>query len=180
MKYYELDIPDLVVFENCLVTDERGFFYESFNQNTFTKLIKKDFNFVQDNISISKKNVLRGLHYQITAPQGKLVQVLNGEAFDVAVDLRKSSKTFGMWESVYLSDSNNRQFWIPEGFAHGFVTLSESVTFLYKTTDFYNKDGERQILWNDPFINIKWPITDPILSPKDSEAKLFLDSDLFD
>lgn len=151
--------------------DERGFFFESFNQAKFEAAIGRQVHFVQDNHSKSAKNVLRGLHYQIQQPQGKLVRVVQGEVFDVAVDIRKSSPTFGQWVGEILSANNKKQLWVPEGFAHGFVVLSESAEFLYKTTDYWAPEFERSIAWNDPQIAIEWPLSgEPSLSGKDKLA----------
>jgi dTDP-4-dehydrorhamnose 3,5-epimerase len=171
MKATPLAIPDVVLFEPRVFGDDRGFFYESFNQRQFDEAIGRPAKFVQDNHSRSVKNVLRGLHYQIKQPQGKLVRVAAGEVFDVAVDLRTSSPTFGKWVGEILSAENKRQLWVPEGFAHGFVVLSESAEFLYKTTDYYAPEFERSILWNDPAIGIRWPIDgEPQLSAKDTQG----------
>jgi dTDP-4-dehydrorhamnose 3,5-epimerase len=173
-------IPDLLVLEPKLFGDSRGFFMESFNAGAFQKLTGLNVNFVQDNHSRSGKNVLRGLHYQIQQPQGKLVRVVSGAVFDVAVDIRKSSPTFGQWFGVELSDTNHRQFWVPAGFAHGFVVLSDTADFLYKTTDYYAPAFERSVLWNDPEIGIQWPIRgEPQLSAKDLAGKLLNQAELF-
>ena len=173
-------IPELKIIEPRLFRDERGLFYESFNLSQFEDAVGYQVNFVQDNHSKSKKNVLRGLHYQIRQPQGKLIRVTNGEIFDVAVDVRKSSKTFGASVGVILSSENKKQFWIPEGFAHGFLTLSDEAEVLYKTTNYYSPEYERSILWNDPQIDINWPHKDsPILSTKDQQAKLFAEAEMF-
>jgi len=161
-------IPDLLVLEPRIFGDARSFFLESFNASTFHKATGLDVAFVQDNHSRSSKNVLRGLHYQIRQPQAKLIRVVRGAVFDVAVDIRKSSRTFGQWFGAELSETNHRQIWVPSGFAHGFVVLSDSADFLYKTTDYYAPAHERCILWNDPDIGIQWPIEDaPQLSAKD-------------
>ena len=161
--------------------DDRGFFYESFNQNKFEEAMGKKINFVQDNHSKSIKGVLRGLHYQLPPKaQGKLVRVTQGEVFDVAVDIRKSSPTFGQWVGEILSSDNKKQMWIPEGFAHGFLTLSDTAEFLYKTTDFYSKDHEQAIIWNDESIGIDWPSDKPSLSDKDLKAVLFNKALFFD
>ena len=166
-----LSIPEVVLLEPKVFGDERGFFFESYNKRTLESLLKRELNFVQDNHSLSAKNVLRGLHYQIKQPQGKLVRVIQGEVFDVAVDLRQSSKTFGLWVGEILSSANKRQLWVPEGCAHGFLVLSETAEFLYKTTDYYAPEHERVLLWNDPDIGINWPInTTPILAKKDAEG----------
>jgi dTDP-4-dehydrorhamnose 3,5-epimerase len=174
MKVTSLSIPDILLIEPEVFGDDRGFFFESFNQNKFEEAIGKKVNFVQDNHSKSLKGVLRGLHYQLTPmAQGKLVRVIQGEVFDVAVDLRKSSLTFGKWVGEVLSADNKKQIWIPEGFAHGFVTLSDTADFLYKTTNFYSKEYERTINWNDKTIGISWPIKDVSLSAKDELAQSF-------
>lgn len=180
MKVTSLAIPDVVLIEPKVFGDERGSFFESFNQARFEEVIGKQVQFVQDNHSCSVKNVLRGLHYQIQQPQGKLVRVVRGEVFDVAVDLRKSSKTFGQWVGEILSAENKRQLWIPEGFAHGFVVLSESAEFLYKTTDYYAPKHERCILWNDATLRIQWPEgIQPILSAKDGQGAPFIQAEAF-
>lgn len=153
-----LAIADVVLLEPKVFGDERGFFYESFNQQSFDAAIGRSVNFVQDNHSCSTRGVLRGLHYQVQQPQGKLVRVVAGEVFDVAVDLRKSSATYGQWVGELLSAENQRQMWVPEGFAHGFLVLSERAEFLYKTTDYYAPAHERCLLWNDPQIAIDWPL----------------------
>jgi dTDP-4-dehydrorhamnose 3,5-epimerase len=180
MKATPLAIPDVILIEPRVFDDERGFFFESFNQVQFEKAIGKPLQFVQDNHSRSVKNVLRGLHYQIQQPQGKLVRVVQGEVFDVAVDLRKSSPTFGQWVSEILSAENKRQLWIPEGFAHGFVVLSDTAEVLYKTTDYYVKVHERCILWNDAKLGIEWPASvQPSLSAKDTQGKAFAEAEAF-
>jgi len=180
MKATPLTIPDVILIEPKVFGDERGFFLESFNQAQFEQAIGKSVQFVQDNHSRSAKNVLRGLHYQIQQPQGKLVRVVQGEVFDVAVDLRKRSKTFGQWVGEILSAENKRQLWIPEGFAHGFVVLSYTAEFLYKTTDYYAPAHERCILWNDETLAIHWPAgIQPILSAKDAQGKAFVDAEVF-
>lgn len=180
MKATPLTIPDVILIEPKVFGDERGFFFESFNQAQFEQAIGKSVQFVQDNHSRSAKNVLRGLHYQIQQPQGKLVRVVQGEVFDVAVDLRRSSKTFGQWVGEILSAENKRQLWIPEGFAHGFVVLSDTAEFLYKTTDYYAPAHERCILWNDETLAIHWPAgIQPILSAKDAQGKAFVDAEVF-
>ena len=180
MKAIPLAIPDVVLIEPQVFGDERGFFFESFNQARFEEAIGRPVQFVQDNHSRSVKNVLRGLHYQIQQPQGKLVRVVQGEVFDVAVDLRKSSKTFGHWVAEILSADNKRQLWIPEGFAHGFVVLSDTAEFLYKTTDYYAPAHERCILWNDATLSIQWPDgIQPILSAKDAQGKAFTEAEVF-
>ena len=180
MKITPTSIPDVLIIEPKIFGDERGFFFESFNQAKFESAIGRQVNFVQDNHSKSVKNVLRGLHCQIQQPQGKLVRVVQGEVFDVAVDIRKSSPTFGKWVGEHLSAENKKQLWVPEGFAHGFVVLSESAEFLYKTTDYYAPEYERSIVWNDPAIAVKWPINgEPILSAKDQQAKTLATAEHF-
>ncbi len=179
MKATPLRIADVVLIEPKVFGDERGYFFESFNQAAFNQAIGYEVQFVQDNHSKSQKGVLRGLHYQIAPKaQGKLVRVVQGEVFDVAVDIRKDSPTFGQWVGEILSAENKRQLWIPEGFAHGFVTLSDTAEFLYKTTDYYAPEYEKGIAWNDPSINIEWPIIEELtLSPKDQNNKNLNDSD---
>ena len=173
-------IPDVLILEPKVFGDERGFFFESFNAKAFEQATGLRREFVQDNHSKSAKNVLRGLHYQIQNPQGKLVRVTQGEVFDVAVDLRKSSKNFGQWVGVHLSAENKKQLWVPEGFAHGFVVISETAEFLYKTTDYYAPEYERSLLWSDPALGIKWPIDgEPKLAAKDVAGKLLANADLF-
>lgn len=180
MKVVETDIPDVLIIEPKVFGDERGFFYESFNAAAFEAATGLKRSFVQDNHSKSQRGVLRGLHYQIQQPQGKLVRVVAGEVFDVAVDLRRSSPSFGRWVGVHLSAQNQRQLWIPEGFAHGFVVLSESAEFLYKTTDYYAPAHERSLLWNDPQIGIDWPFTEPPqLSQKDIDGQVLSEAELF-
>ncbi len=180
MKVTPLSIPDVLLIEPQVFGDDRGFFYESFNQNKFEEAVKQKINFVQDNHSKSVKGVLRGLHYQLPPKaQGKLVRVIQGEVFDVAVDLRQSSPTFGQWVGDVLSGDNKKQLWIPEGFAHGFLTLSDTAEFLYKTTDFYSKEHEEAIQWNDKTIGINWPIDKPSLSSKDEMAKHWNDATYF-
>lgn len=173
-------IPDVLILEPTVYGDDRGFFYESFNQKRFAELTGVTREFVQDNHSKSARGVLRGLHYQIQQPQGKLVRVTAGEVFDVAVDLRKSSPTFGKWVGVILSAANKRQLWVPEGFAHGFLVTSDHAEFLYKTTDYWAPEFERSILWNDPAIGIDWPIEgEPLLSGKDKIGMLLTNADVF-
>jgi dTDP-4-dehydrorhamnose 3,5-epimerase len=180
MKVSSLAIPEVLLIEPTVYGDERGFFFESFNQARFNEAIGVEVSFVQDNHSKSAKGVLRGLHYQIKQAQGKLVRVVEGEVFDVSVDLRRSSPTFGQWVGEILSAENRRQLYIPPGFAHGFVVLSETAQFLYKTTDFYSPQHERAIIWNDPTVNVAWPIeTAPTLSSKDGQAPLMKDAELF-
>ena len=180
MKVTPLNIPDVLLIEPQVFGDDRGFFYESFNQNKFEEAMGKKINFVQDNHSKSVKGVLRGLHYQLTPKaQGKLVRVIQGEVFDVAVDLRQSSPTFGKWVGEIISADNKKQLWIPEGFAHGFLTLSDTAEFLYKTTDFYSKDHECAIRWDDETIGIDWPVKKVSLSSKDEDAKFFNEASYF-
>ena len=180
MKVTPLNITDVLLIEPQVFGDDRGFFYESFNQNKFEEAMGKKINFVQDNHSKSIKGVLRGLHYQLTPKaQGKLVRVIQGEVFDVAVDLRQSSPTFGKWVGEIISADNKKQLWIPEGFAHGFLTLSDTAEFLYKTTDFYSKDHEEAIQWNDKTIGIDWPIKEVSLSSKDNAALSFKEAKYF-
>jgi dTDP-4-dehydrorhamnose 3,5-epimerase len=181
MKVTPLAIPDVMLIEPQVFGDDRGFFFESFNQNKFEEATGYKINFVQDNHSKSSKGVLRGLHYQLPPKaQGKLVRVIQGEVFDVAVDLRKSSPTFGKWVGEMLSADNNKQIWIPEGFAHGFLTLSESAEFLYKTTDYYAPEFERCIRWDDPSVGIDWTITtQPSLSGKDQLGKVLSEAEVF-
>ena len=172
MHSSKLDIPEVVLFEPKVFGDDRGFFYESFNNRVFQQATGLTESFVQDNHSRSEKNVLRGLHYQIQHPQGKLVRVVSGEVFDVAVDIRKSSPTFGRWVAARLSFENKKMLWVPAGFAHGFVVLSETAEFLYKTTDYWYPEHERCIQWNDPQLGIDWPIDgEPLLSGKDAAGK---------
>lgn len=174
-------IQDLLIIEPKVFGDERGFFYESFNKKTFEETTGVTTEFVQDNHSKSSKGVLRGLHYQIKQPQGKLVRVVSGEVIDVAVDLRKSSHTFGQWVSINLSAENKRQFWVPPGFAHGFVVLSESAEFLYKTTDYYAPEFERCIRWNDEELAIDWLYTgEALVSEKDAKGTSFAKAEVFD
>lgn len=174
MKVIPQEIADVLLFEPKVFGDERGFFFESFNRRQFETAVGRPVNFVQDNHSKSVKGVLRGLHYQVLQPQAKLVRVIQGEVFDVAVDLRKSSATFGRWVGQVLSADNKRQLWIPEGFAHGFLVLSETAEFVYKATDYYAPQHERCIRWNDSTLNIEWPTqTLPVLSYKDAQAPAF-------
>lgn len=183
MKVISTSIPDVLIIEPKVFGDSRGFFFESFNQKNFSRETGLDVEFVQDNHSRSAKGVLRGLHYQIRQPQGKLVRVVRGTVFDVSVDIRRSSPTFGRWIGVELSEDNYRQLWVPPGFAHGFYVLSESADFLYKTTDYYIPDFERSLLWNDPDIGISWPIearTQPIISTKDTNAARLAEAEVFE
>lgn len=180
MTITKLTLPDVVLLEPNVFGDERGFFFESFNQAQFETAIDRKIHFVQDNHSRSAKNVLRGLHYQIHQPQGKLVRVVAGEVFDVAVDLRKSSPTFGQWVSEILSAENKKQLWIPEGFAHGFCVLSDNAEFLYKTTDYWAPEHERCIVWHDRDLAIDWPIVgDAIVSTKDSQGATLKAAEVF-
>ena len=180
MKVTPLSIKDVLLIEPQIFGDHRGFFFESFNQAQFEKTTGLKVNFVQDNHSNSFKGVLRGLHYQIPPKaQGKLIRVIQGEVFDVAVDIRRSSPTFGKWVGEILSSENKKQLWIPEGFAHGFLTLSNTAEFLYKTTDFYSPDHEESIIWNDKTIAIDWPIKEVSLSSKDKAALSFKEAKYF-
>ena len=181
MKATPTAIPGVLVIEPQVFGDERGFFYESFNQRKFNALIHREVAFVQDNHSRSAQNVLRGLHYQIQHPQGKLVRVVQGTVFDVTVDLRRSSATFGQHVTVELSAENKRMLWIPEGFAHGFVVLSETAECLYKTTDYWAPEFERSLIWNDPALGIQWPHQgEPALSAKDRLGKLLSEAECFE
>ena len=180
MNATRLAIPDVILIEPRVFGEDRGFFFESFNQARFDEAVGRPVNFVQDNHSRSVKNVLRGLHYQIQQPQGKLVRVVAGEVFDVAVDLRRSSPTFGQWVGAVLSAENKHQLWVPEGFGHGFVVLSDHAEFLYKTTDYYAPQFERCVRWNDPALAIDWRIQgEPVLSAKDAQGLLLADADTF-
>lgn len=180
MNVIQTRIPEVLVFEPKVFGDERGFFLESFNAKQFAEAVGQSYNFVQDNHSRSAKNVLRGLHYQIEQAQGKLVRVTQGEVYDVAVDIRQSSPTFGQWVGEHLSADNKRQMWIPPGFAHGFLVLSDYAEFLYKTTDFYAPQFECSIRWDDPAIGIKWPSdATPVLSAKDRDAVTLSNAKLF-
>ena len=181
MNVIKTAIPDVLIFEPKVFGDERGFFFESFNHKLFEEAVGYPVNFVQDNHSKSSKGVLRGLHYQLPPhAQGKLVRCVAGEVFDVAVDIRKSSPTFGQWVGVHLSGENKRQLWIPEGFAHGFFTISETAEFIYKTTNYYSPKHERSILWNDKEININWGEIIPMLSEKDKVAVGFSFAECFE
>lgn len=174
-------LPEVKVIEPKVFGDERGFFFESFNAREFAERVHGGVTFVQDNHSRSVKGVLRGLHYQVQHAQGKLVRVAQGEVFDVAVDIRKSSPNFGKWAGVYLSAENKRQLWVPAGFAHGFVTLSESAEFLYKTTDYWYPEFERSIVWNDPDIGIEWPMDSaPTVAAKDAAGRRLREADVFE
>jgi len=181
MQVVATAIPDLFTIEPKVFGDDRGFFYESFNQRRFTELTGVTDSFVQDNHSKSARYVLRGLHYQIRQPQGKLVRVIAGEVLDIAVDIRKSSPNFGNWVSVKLSGENKKMLWIPKGFAHGFVVLSDSAEFLYKTTDYWAPEHERSIIWNDPDLAIDWQLggAAPLLSAKDQAGKLLREAETF-
>ncbi|MFF7707466.1 dTDP-4-dehydrorhamnose 3,5-epimerase [Pseudomonas sp. NPDC007930] len=182
MKVTPTAIPEVLLIEPKVFGDERGFFFESFNEKVFQEATGVALPFVQDNHSRSRKGVLRGLHYQLQNPQGKLVRVVAGEVIDIAVDIRKSSPTFGQWVSARLSASNHQQFYIPPGFAHGFAVLSDYAEFLYKTTDYYNPSAERSIAWDDPDLAIDWQLggIEPQLSAKDLQGKRFRDADVFE
>lgn len=180
MKVIDTAIPDVKILEPDFFGDSRGFFFESYNQRVISDVLGIDETFVQDNHSRSQKNVLRGLHYQLTNPQAKLVRVVIGEVFDVAVDLRKNSPTFKKWVGVVLSERNKRMLWVPKGFAHGFLVLSESADFLYKTTDYYHKESERCLRYDDPELAIDWPTKTPLLSEKDKNGMLLANLDVFD
>jgi dTDP-4-dehydrorhamnose 3,5-epimerase len=180
LKVTQTSIPDLLIIEPKVFGDERGFFFESFNRHKFAELVGRDVDFVQDNHSRSSQGVLRGLHYQIQHSQGKLVRVVQGTVLDVAVDIRKSSPTFGQHVALELTADNKRMFWIPEGFAHGFVVLSDTAEFLYKTTDYWYPEHERSILWNDPALKIDWQLqASPSLSAKDTQGTILAEADLF-
>ncbi|GGI81993.1 dTDP-4-dehydrorhamnose 3,5-epimerase [Legionella impletisoli] len=179
-KVFSTDLPEVLVLEPNVIEDERGFFLESFNSIAFSQATGIEIQFLQDNHSRSSQNVLRGLHYQIQHSQGKLVRVVQGAVFDVAVDLRKDSEYFGKWSGVVLSEANKRQLWIPPGFAHGFVVISERADLLYKTTDYWYPKHERCLIWNDPSVNIDWPLKGtPKLAEKDAAGKLLTEADLF-
>ncbi|MFA6061442.1 MAG: dTDP-4-dehydrorhamnose 3,5-epimerase [Gallionella sp.] len=181
MKVIQTQIPDALLIEPRVFGDDRGFFFESFNRKKFAELTGRDVDFVQDNHSRSVKGVLRGLHYQIQHPQAKLVRVVQGAVLDVVVDIRKSSPNFGQHVAVELSAENKRMFWIPEGFAHGFVVLSDSAEFLYKTTDYWSPEFERCIAWNDAQLSIDWQLQSaPLVSAKDAQGKAFKEADLFE
>ena len=182
MNVIRTAIPEVVILEPKVFGDARGFFFESFNQAAFDAATGTRHQFVQDNHSRSRRGVLRGLHYQIQQPQGKLVRVAQGAVFDVAVDIRRGSPTFGRWVGVELSAENQRQLWVPPGFAHGFVVTSESADFLYKTTDYYAPEHERCIAWNDPTLAIAWPTLDgaPLLSGKDAKGVAFLQAEVYE
>ena len=181
MDVIETSIPDVKLLKPKVFGDERGFFMESYNKQTLAELLGLDVEFVQDNHSRSSKNVLRGLHYQLKQAQGKLVRVVAGEVFDVAVDLRRSSPTFGQWAGAILSATNHHQFWVPAGFAHGFVVLSDTADFMYKTTDYYAPEYEKCIRWDDPTIGIDWPFEgEPSLSDKDKQGVAFEQAATYD
>ncbi len=180
MKVRKTAIPDVLIVEPTIFGDERGFFYESYNEQKWQELTGLETRFVQDNHSKSVRGVLRGIHYQIKQSQGKLVRVVAGEVFDVAVDLRKSSPTFGQWVGERLSAENKKMLWVPEGFGHGFLVLSESAEFLYRTTDFYAPEHERCIVWNDPDLRIDWPLDGaPKLSEKDAQGSSFAEAEYY-
>lgn len=180
MQVTATDLPEVLIIEPKVFGDARGFFLESFNAKAFAEATGVDLPFVQDNHSRSAQGVLRGLHYQIQQAQGKLVRVVRGAVFDVAVDVRRSSPNFGRWVGVELSEDNHRQLWVPPGFAHGFLVLSDSADFLYKTTDYYAPEHERSVLWNDPAIGIDWPLPgEPLLSGKDQAGVLLKDAEVF-
>jgi len=178
MNVIQTKLKDCVIIEPKVFGDERGFFLETFQAYRYADVVGINFPFVQDNHSRSSKGVLRGLHFQKTKPQGKLVRVVRGVVYDVAVDIRQGSPTFCQWEAVVLSEENKTQLWVPPGFAHGFVVLSESADFEYKCTDFYDSSDEGSILWSDPDLGIKWPVQNPIVSAKDAVAKKLADLDL--
>ena len=181
MKITPTAIPDVLVIEPKVFGDARGFFFESFNQRVFDEAVGRQVTFVQDNHSRSTRGVLRGLHYQIRKPQGKLVRVVRGSVFDVAVDIRRSSPTFGKWVGVELSAENHKQLWVPEGFAHGFIVGTDETEVLYKTTDYYAPEHERSIIWSDPSLAIAWPRSNlaPILSAKDKAASSLFNAEIF-
>lgn len=171
MQIIETAIPDVKIIQPKVFGDERGFFLETFEKNRYREMLGIDSDFVQDNHSRSQKGVLRGLHFQTENPQGKLVRCVRGEVFDVAVDIRPGSPTFGKWAGVLLNEDNKTQFWIPPGLAHGFAVLSETADFEYKCTDFYNPEAEGCLIWNDPAVGIEWPLQNPLLSAKDRQGK---------
>jgi len=181
VKVVRTDLPEVLLLEPRVYQDERGFFLESYNKRTFRDATGLDVDFVQDNQSFSVRNVLRGLHYQVRQPQGKLVHVMAGDIFDVAVDLRRSSPTFGKWTGVKLSGGGHRMMWVPAGFAHGYLVLSEHAIVFYKTTDFYAPQHERTVLWNDPDLAIRWPLmAEPTVSDKDRRAPRLQSADVFE
>ena len=175
MNVIRTKLEDCVIIEPKVFVDERGFFLETFQSDRYADLAGISLPFVQDNHSRSSRGVLRGLHFQKTKPQGKLVRVVRGEVYDVAVDIRQGSPTYGQWEAVILSEENKTQYWVPPGFAHGFVVLSETADFEYKCTDYYDPSDEGSLLWDDPYLNIPWPIDNPKISEKDATASLFAD-----
>ncbi|MBB1635747.1 MULTISPECIES: dTDP-4-dehydrorhamnose 3,5-epimerase [Cupriavidus] len=180
LKAIPTEIPEVLILEPRVFGDDRGFFFESFNAKAFEAVTGLRREFVQDNHSRSARNVLRGLHYQIQHAQGKLVRVTSGEVFDVAVDLRRGSPTFGKWTGIVLSAENKRQLWVPEGFAHGFLVISEFAEFLYKTTDYWYPEYERSLAWNDPALGIDWPLAgEPVLAAKDAAGKCLADAEVF-
>lgn len=180
LKVTPTGLPEVLIVEPAVYGDDRGFFFESFNAQAFADAVGRHIEFVQDNHSRSSRNVLRGMHYQVERPQGKLVRVVAGEVFDVAVDMRRSSPNFGKWSGTLLSAENKRQLWVPEGFAHGFLVLSESADFLYKTTDYWFPEHERGVRWCDPQVGIAWPLTsDPVLAEKDRSARLLAEADTY-
>ena len=180
MKQIITSISDVLVIEPTVFGDARGAFFESWNQRAFDALVGREVRFVQDNHSASARNVLRGMHYQVKQAQGKLVRVISGEVFDVVVDLRRSSPTFGRWVGERLSAENRRMLWVPEGFAHGFVVLSERAEFLYKTTDYYAPEHERTLLWNDPAVGVRWPMSgEPVLKPRDAAGTPLAQAETF-
>jgi dTDP-4-dehydrorhamnose 3,5-epimerase len=181
MKVTPTALPEVLLLEPNVFGDERGFFIESWNARTFREVTGVDVAFVQDNHSRSARNVLRGIHYQVVLPQGKLVRVVTGVVFDVAVDLRRSSPNFGKWVGYELSEQNKRQLWVPPGFGHAFLVLSEIADFLYKTTEFWISSGDRSILWNDPSIDVRWPVPNaaPLLASKDAKAPLLADAEVY-
>ena len=180
MKATRLAIPDVILFEPRVFGDDRGFFFESYNQRAYEEACGHPVSFVQDNHSRSARGVLRGLHYQIRQAQGKLVRATLGEVFDVAVDLRRNSPTFGQWAGAVLSAENKHQLWVPEGFAHGFYVLSQEAEFVYKCTDYYNPKAEHSLIWNDPTVGIEWPLQgEPNLSPKDLAGKILAEAATF-
>ncbi len=180
MNLIETDLPGVLILEPRVFEDDRGFFMESFNQRRFEELTGVGTEFVQDNHSRSGRHVLRGLHYQVVQPQGKLVRVIHGEILDVAVDLRRGSANFGQHVTMKLTAENKHQAWVPPGFAHGFIVLSEHCEVLYKTTDYWNPEAERTLLWNDPALGIDWGVADPVLSAKDTVGKPLVQADLYD
>jgi dTDP-4-dehydrorhamnose 3,5-epimerase len=181
MKVTSTDIPEVVILEPRVYQDQRGFFLESYNRRAFKEATGLDIDFVQDNHAFSVRNVLRGLHYQIRQVQGKLVYVMAGEIFDVAVDIRRSSPTFGKWVGVTLTGAGHRMIWVPQGFAHGYLVLSEHAIVFYKTTDYYSPENERTILWSDPVLGIHWPLGgQPMVSDKDRQGMAFAAAEVFD